>query len=126
VCSSDLIIEQVLAQIASGILIHDDALPGIRTMAKDLGINPNTVVKAYTELEREGFVYSLTGKGYYVSTTEKDHSDLMALKLSELRKDIEKEIVDVALVAAKRLMEDKVDIDHDRLQVQQIIKDVRN
>jgi GntR family transcriptional regulator len=83
------IIEQVLAQIASGILIHDDALPGIRTMAKDLGINPNTVVKAYTELEREGFVYSLTGKGYYVSTTEKDHSDLMALKLSELRKDIE-------------------------------------
>jgi len=83
------IIEQVLAQIASGILIHDDPLPGIRTMAKDLGINPNTVVKAYTELEREGFVYSLTGKGYYVSTTEKDHSDLMALKLSELRKDIE-------------------------------------
>lgn len=83
------IIEQVLAQIASGILVHDDPLPGIRTMAKDLGINPNTVVKAYTELEREGFVYSLTGKGYYVSTTEKDHSDLMALKLSELRKDIE-------------------------------------
>lgn len=45
---------------------------------------------------------------------------------NQLRKDIEKEIVDVALVAAKRLMEDKVDIDHDRLQVQQIIKDVRN
>jgi F-type H+-transporting ATPase subunit b len=44
----------------------------------------------------------------------------------QLRKDIEKEIIDVALVAAKRLMEDKVDIDHDRLQVQQIIKDVRN
>lgn len=44
----------------------------------------------------------------------------------QLRKDIEKEIVDVALLAAKRLMEDKVDLDHDRLQVQQIIKDVRN
>ncbi|KAF0227219.1 MAG: GntR family transcriptional regulator [Erysipelotrichaceae bacterium] len=83
------IIEQVLAQIASGILIHDDPLPGIRTMAKDLGINPNTVVKAYTELEREGFVYSLTGKGYYVSTTEQDHSELKAQKLSEIRKSIE-------------------------------------
>jgi GntR family transcriptional regulator len=83
------IIEQVLAQIASGILVHDDPLPGIRTMAKDLGINPNTVVKAYTELEREGFVYSLTGKGYYVSTTQKDHSELTAQKLSEIRKTIE-------------------------------------
>jgi GntR family transcriptional regulator len=83
------IIEQVLAQVASGILIHDDPLPGIRTLAKDLGINPNTVVKAYTELEREGFVYSLTGKGYYVSTTEKDHSELKAQKLSEIRKNIE-------------------------------------
>jgi len=83
------IIDQILAQIASGILIHDDPLPGIRTMAKDLGINPNTVVKAYTELEREGFVYSLTGKGYYVSTTEKDHSELKAQKLSEIRKNIE-------------------------------------
>lgn len=83
------IIDQILAQIASGILIHDDPLPGIRTMAKDLGINPNTVVKAYTELEREGFVYSLTGKGYYVSTTKQDHSELKALKLSEIRKNIE-------------------------------------
>jgi len=83
------IIEQVLAQIASGVMVHDDALPGIRTMAKDLGVNPNTVVKAYTELEREGFVYSLSGKGYYVSTTDQDHSALKAKKLSEIRKTIE-------------------------------------
>mgnify|MGYP003608448280 FL=1 len=83
------IIEQILAQIASGILIKDDPLPGIRTMAKDLGINPNTVVKAYTELEREGFVYSLTGKGYYVSEAKQDHSELKAQKLSEIRKGIE-------------------------------------
>ncbi len=83
------IIDQILAQIASGILVHDDPLPGIRTMAKDLGINPNTVVKAYTELEREGFVYSLTGKGYYVSKTEQDHSELKAQKLAEIRKNIE-------------------------------------
>jgi GntR family transcriptional regulator len=83
------IIEEVLAQIASGILVKDDPLPGIRTMAKDLGINPNTVVKAYTELERDGFVYSLTGKGYYVSAAKQDHSELKAQKLSEIRKSIE-------------------------------------
>lgn len=45
---------------------------------------------------------------------------------TQLRRDIENEIVDVALVAAKKLMEDKVDLDHDRRHVQQIIKDVRN
>jgi F-type H+-transporting ATPase subunit b len=45
---------------------------------------------------------------------------------TQLRKDIENEIIDVALVAAKKLMEDKVDLDHDRRHVQQIIKDVRN
>ena len=44
----------------------------------------------------------------------------------QLRKDIETEIVDVALIAAKKLMESKVDEIHDRQQVQQIIKDVRN
>jgi F-type H+-transporting ATPase subunit b len=44
----------------------------------------------------------------------------------QLRKDIETEIVDVALFAAKKLMENKVDEIHDRQQVQQIIKDVRN
>lgn len=45
---------------------------------------------------------------------------------TQLRKDIETEIIDVALIAAKKLMEDKVDEAHDRRQVQQIIKDVRN
>ena len=83
------IIEQVLVQIASELMKQDDPLPGIRTMAKDLGINPNTVVKAYTELERDGFVYSLTGKGYYVSTPKQDHSELTSQKLSEISKNIE-------------------------------------
>lgn len=83
------IIEQILAQIAGGLLVVDDPLPGIRTMAKDLGINPNTVVKAYTELETNGYVYSLVGKGYYVAKAKQDHSALTAQKLSEIRKSIE-------------------------------------
>lgn len=83
------IIEQILAQIAGGLLAVDDPLPGIRTMAKDLGINPNTVVKAYTELETNGYVYSLVGKGYYVAQAKQDHSALTAQKLGEIRKSIE-------------------------------------
>ena len=83
------IIEGVLAQIASGLLHSDDPLPGIRTLAKDLGINPNTVVKAYGELEKDGIVYSLTGKGYYIRDTQQDLSALMNDKLCALHKDIE-------------------------------------
>ncbi len=57
------IIEQILAQIAAGILSPDTQMPGVRNLARDLGINPNTVVKAYNELERDGFIYSKPGIG---------------------------------------------------------------
>lgn len=50
-----------------GILQPDEQLPTVRALAKELGINPNTVQKAYRMLERDGFTYSVTGKGSFVS-----------------------------------------------------------
>jgi GntR family transcriptional regulator len=76
--------EQVLVQIACGLLKPNDQLPGIRSMAIDLGINPNTVMKAYVELEREGFIYSLAGKGSFVSEPPMDVSGLRKEKLAEI------------------------------------------
>jgi len=76
--------EQVLVQIACGLLKPHDQLPGIRSMAIDLGINPNTVMKAYVELEREGFIYSLAGKGSFVSEPAMDVSVLRKEKLAEI------------------------------------------
>ncbi len=76
--------EQVLIQIACGLLKPNDQLPGVRTMAIELGINPNTVMKAYVELEREGFIYSLAGKGSFVSEPTMDVSVLRQGKLAEI------------------------------------------
>ena len=81
------IIEQVLAQIACGALVPDQQLPGVRNLANDLGINPNTVVKAYTELETSGYIYSLQGKGSFVKKRDGDNN-LVLIKLEEVEKDM--------------------------------------
>lgn len=59
------ILEQIKYALASGGLRPGDQLPSIRAMAEDLHINRNTVAKAYSELEHEGIVKTLRGKGVY-------------------------------------------------------------
>ena len=59
--------EQIKAQILSGALQPDTALPSIRNLAKDLRISVITTKRAYDELEQEGFVYTIAGKGCFVA-----------------------------------------------------------
>ena len=49
--------------IVSGAMAPDEKLPSVRTLAQQLSINPNTIQRAYNELENEGFIYSIPGKG---------------------------------------------------------------
>ena len=63
----DQIVSQVKAQILSGKLKEGDALTSLRALAKDLRISVITTKRAYEELEREGFIVSLTGKGSFVA-----------------------------------------------------------
>ena len=53
--------------IVAGALGPDEKLPSIRALAMDLSINPNTIRRAYTELEQEGFIYSVPGKGSFAA-----------------------------------------------------------
>ena len=53
--------------MVTGVLAPDDKLPSVRAMASQLSINPNTIQRAYTELEAEGYVVSVTGKGSFVA-----------------------------------------------------------
>ena len=53
--------------IASGALAADEKLPSVRVLATQLAINPNTIQRAYAELEKEGFIYSVPGKGSFVA-----------------------------------------------------------
>jgi GntR family transcriptional regulator len=66
------LINQLRAAIARGHLVPGDALPSLRQMSRDLVINPNTVARAYTELEREGVLYSRAGRGVFVAEPKAD------------------------------------------------------
>jgi GntR family transcriptional regulator len=62
------IVEQIKFMSASGALAPGYQLPSIRNLARDLGINPRTVVRAYEELEHAGLVVSRQGQGVFIST----------------------------------------------------------
>ena len=63
----DQIFSQIKAQIISGELQENEALPSIRNLAKDLHISVVTTKRAYDELEKEGFLYTIPAKGCYVA-----------------------------------------------------------
>ncbi len=63
----DQIYSQIKSQIISGALREDEALPSIRNLAKDLRISVVTTKRAYDELEKEGFIYTLPAKGCFVA-----------------------------------------------------------
>ena len=59
--------ETVERYISLGVLKDGDRLPSVRNLALKLGVNPNTVAKAYQELERQGIIYTVPGRGSFVS-----------------------------------------------------------
>ena len=63
------IVENFKAQIASGILQPGDKLPSVRELAQQMSINPNTIQRAYRELEMNGVIQTLPGKGCFVCDT---------------------------------------------------------
>lgn len=63
----DQIYSQIKSQIINGTLQEEEALPSIRNLAKDLRISVITTKRAYDELEKEGFVYTVAGKGCFVA-----------------------------------------------------------
>ncbi len=62
------IVEHVCGLIAAGVYRADEALPSVRGMALQLRVNPNTIQRAYQELERGGFIRTRKGLGVFVST----------------------------------------------------------
>jgi GntR family transcriptional regulator len=69
------IIDQVRGGIASGLLTAGDQLPTVRQLAVDLAINPNTVVRAYRELEFGGLIETHQGTGTFISAQKMKRAD---------------------------------------------------
>ena len=91
----DQITRQIKAQIIGGTLLPDEALPSIRNLAKDLRISVVTTKRAYDELEREGFLYTVAGKGCFVA-----QQNLELVREEHLRK-IETHLSEALRIAAQ-------------------------
>ena len=62
--------DNVRQLVVSGALKKDEKLPSVRDMAASLAINPNTIQRAYVELERRGYIYTVKGKGSFVADNQ--------------------------------------------------------
>ena len=89
----DQIYSQIKEQIINGTLKENDPLPSIRGLAKDLKISFITTKRAYDELEREGFIYTVAAKGCYVAPKN------VELLREENLKKIENHIDEIAKLA---------------------------
>lgn len=87
--------EQIKVQIMSGVLKEGDALPSMRVLAKDLKISIITTKRAYEDLERDGFIESVTGKGSFVKGINSDivKENMMAAIEDYLDKALDKAIL---------------------------------
>ncbi len=81
--------DQIKDQIIKGILIEDTALPSIRNLAKDLHVSVITTKRAYEELEKEGYIHTVQGKGTFI--TYQNIGDIKEKKY----KDIEESLVKI-------------------------------
>ncbi len=80
--------DQIMMYIRLGILEPDTKLPSIRSVALDIGANVNTVKRAFQELESEGVIYTVVGKGSFISPTALDSNTAAEKALDSIREQL--------------------------------------
>ena len=85
--------------IITKVLEADQQLPSVRTLAKQLSINPNTIQKAYRELERQGYIYSVKGRGSFVTPSVQVSN---TEKIIKLKKQLMKIISELSYLGVKK------------------------
>lgn len=95
------IYEQIVSEIEKlvslNILKPDSAIPSIRELAHNLGINPNTVKKSYDILEMKGIIISKSTKGTYISNNTKKAREIKINELIDKIKELEEELISFGL-----------------------------
>lgn len=99
------IYEQIVTKyknlIVRGVLLPNEKMPSVRSLAMELSINPNTIQKAYAELERQGFVYTVKGRGNFVAENDglkKMKENEIIQKLETVAAEAEEAGVDLSLL----------------------------
>ncbi len=93
------IVEQTEKFILTGILKPGDKIPSVRNLSIELSVNPNTIQKSIVELDRRGLIFSVPGKGCYVS--EEARTALSAVKRKEMA-EIKDKINELALAGVTK------------------------
>ena len=92
--------------VVTGALSVGEKLPSVRELASQLAINPNTIQRAYRELENEGYIYTLVGKGTFVA--ENDNIDNTREK--ELLQDFDELVTELLyLKVSKSILKERID-----------------
>ena len=105
------LMERIKELIIAEVLRPDQQLPSVRILAQQLTINPNTIQKAYRELEREGYLYTLAGRGNFVAPVETArHQD----KLIRIREEIIKLMTEALYLGMKE--EELLEMIHQQVQ----------
>lgn len=84
------LVEKLQEMMLLGILEEDSQMPSVRSLATELSINPNTIQRAYGELERGGFIYMVKGRGSFVGSIRRlreSRREGLAKKLGQLAKE---------------------------------------
>lgn len=84
--------------ILKGALPPDTQMPSVRTLAVELSINPNTIQKAYSLLEQQGYIYPVKGRGNFVS----DSSALVQQEKESLLEDVQKRVTEGKELGVRR------------------------
>ena len=78
--------EKLTHLIACGALEADSRMPSVRSLAVDLSVNPNTIQRAYAQLEQDGYIYTIAGRGNYVAPSSAWQSGRLQIVSEELSK----------------------------------------
>ena len=90
------IVDKFQMLILSGALEPNSRMPSVRSLAVELSINPNTIQRAYSELERNGFLYTVKGKGNYVAYSD-SLKDVRKQEILEKLRDLKKEALGMGM-----------------------------
>ena len=82
------VIERFQMLILNGAMEPNEQLPSVRSLAVDLSINPNTIQRAYGELERRGLIYSIKGRGNFVSSQKDVVKEQQEFLLEDLKRQL--------------------------------------
>jgi GntR family transcriptional regulator len=91
--------EKTKEYIVSGAMSEHEKLPSVREVASQLAINPNTIQRAYKELEAEGYIYSQKAKGYFVAPMK---NSMRSLKTEEAFEQLEVMLNELRYLGAKK------------------------